>query len=161
VSGAGFIIRDAEPGDEATVVRFVRELAEYEKLSHEVVASEADFRKALFGGVPRLQGMLAEADGAPVGMALWLYTFSTFTGRSSIYLEDLYVVAQHRWRGIGRGLLRALARRGVAEGCERMDWSVLDWNTPSIAFYRSIGARPVAGWTVQRLSGDALRALAS
>jgi GNAT superfamily N-acetyltransferase len=161
VSSRDFVIRDAVRGDEAIVFRLVRELAEYEKLGNEMVATEADFGTALFGVPARLHAMIAEAEAAPVGMALWLYTFSTFTGRPSIYLEDLYVAAEHRGRGIGRGLFRALARRAVAEGCQRMDWSVLDWNTPSIQFYRSIGARLVAGWTVQRLSGDALLALAA
>ena len=155
-----FSLRDAVPGDEGLVLRFVRELAEYEHLLHEVKATEAHFFRAMFGPRPQLFGLVAEHDGAPVGFALWFYAFSTFSGTPSLYVEDVYVRAEHRGGGIGRALFADLARRALAEGCERMEWSVLDWNAPSIEFYRRIGAEPVRGWTVQRLTGPALSALA-
>lgn len=153
-------LRDATPDDLPLVHRFVRALADYEKLLHEAVATEDDFRRLLFGDPKRAWGLLAEWEGEPVGFALWFYSVSTFLGRPSLYLEDVFVEPAHRNKGIGRIIFAELARRAVAEGCGRMEWSVLDWNAPSIAFYRSIGARPKEGWTLQRLSGDALAALA-
>jgi GNAT superfamily N-acetyltransferase len=153
-------LRDAVPGDEALVAGFVRALAEYERLAHEAVATEADFRRALFGTPPRAQAIIAEQDGAPVGFALWFYNFSTFAGRPGIYLEDVFVIPDARNRGIGRAIFRHLAARALDEGCARLEWSVLDWNAPSIAFYRSMGAVAMDGWTVQRLSGPALAAVA-
>ena len=153
-------LRDAVPGDEALVAGFVRALAEYERLAHEAVATEADFRRALFGTQPRAQAIIAEQDGAPVGFALWFYNFSTFAGRPGIYLEDVFVIPEARNRGIGRAIFRHLAARALDEGCARLEWSVLDWNAPSIAFYRSMGAVAMDGWTVQRLSGPALAAVA-
>jgi GNAT superfamily N-acetyltransferase len=161
VSGpAPLRLRDATPADIPLVNRFVRALAEYEKLLHEAVATEEDFRRLLFGDPPRAWALFAEQDGAPVGFALWYYSVSTFLGRASLYVEDVFVDPAHRNRGIGRMIFAHLARRAVEEGCGRMEWSVLDWNAPSIAFYRSIGARPREGWTLQRLSGEALAALA-
>jgi GNAT superfamily N-acetyltransferase len=154
-------IRPARPGDAALVFAFVRELAEYEKLSHEVAASEALIDAALFGAQPRVFCDIAEWDGAPVGNALWFLNFSTFTGRSGIYLEDLFVRPAFRGRGIGKALMVHLAQRCVAEGWTRFEWAVLDWNTPSIEFYKSIGAQLKDEWTICRVSGDALARLAA
>lgn len=155
------VLRDAAPADIPLVHRFVRALADYEKLLHEVVATEEDFRRLLLGDPPRAWALIAEWEGKPVGFALWYYSVSTFLGRPSLYVEDVFVEPAHRNKGIGRAIFAGLARRAVAEGCGRMEWSVLDWNAPSIAFYRSIGARPREGWTLQQLTGPALSALAA
>ncbi len=156
----GVTLRDAVPGDEALVAQFVRELAEYENLLHEVRGTEADFRRALFGKPPRAWALFAEIDEQPVGFAVWFYSFSTFAAKPGLYVEDVFVAPEHRGRGIGRMIFCDLARRALDEGCGRMDWSVLNWNAPAIGFYRSIGARAVDDWTVQRLDGDVLRAFA-
>jgi GNAT superfamily N-acetyltransferase len=155
-----YAIRSARPGDEAVILAFIRELAEYEKLLDSVVATEESVRDALFGANPRAFCDIAEADGKPAGFALWFYNYSTFLARHGIYLEDLFVRPQFRGRGIGKALLVGLAERAVMEGCGRLEWSVLDWNAPSIAFYESLGARPLEGWQVYRLQGEALRKLA-
>lgn len=152
--------RDARPGDEALVRHFVWRLAEYENLTHLAVGTDADFARALFGTPARVSSLIVEKSGAPIGFALWYYTFSTFTARPSLYLEDIFVEPEHRGGGIGKSIFRILARRALDEGCTRMDWSVLDWNAPSIAFYRSLGAVPMADWTLQRLEGAALLAVA-
>jgi GNAT superfamily N-acetyltransferase len=152
-------IRAATPDDAALVHAFVRELAAYESLAHEVEASEADLAAALFGPNPRVFCDIAEQDGEAAGFALWFYNFSTFRGRHGIYLEDLYVRPDSRGRGIGRQLIRRLAARCVAEGLARFEWWVLDWNEPSIAFYESLGAVAMNEWTVYRVSGDALARL--
>ena len=154
------VLRAARPGDAALAVRLVRELAEYERLSHEVVATEADFDAALFGPSPRVFCDVAEWDGAPAGIALWFYNFSTFVGRHGIYLEDLFVRPEFRGRGIGKALLAGLARRCVDESLGRLEWSVLDWNAPSIAFYEGLGAQTVGGWSRMRVSGLQLSQLA-
>ncbi len=154
------MIRVATPDDVPTVLRFVRALADYERLAHEVRATEADFRAALFGPSPRAHALLAERDGAAVGFAVWFYDFSTFEGRPGLFVEDVFVEPAHRGAGVGRAIFAWLARRALQEGCSRMNWSVLDWNAPSIAFYRGIGAVAQDGWTTQRLAGDALAALA-
>ncbi len=148
--------RDAVPGDEALVMGFVRALAEYERLAHEVRATEADFAEALFGPKPRCHALFAEVAGEPVGFALWFYSFSTFAGRAGLYVEDVFVLPAHRGAGIGRAIFRELARRALAENCARMEWAVLDWNDPAIKFYRSLNAEAMDQWTVQRLSGDTL-----
>jgi GNAT superfamily N-acetyltransferase len=153
-------IRPARPGEAALVLRFVRELAEYEKLLHEAVATEAMLDAALFGANPRVFCDFAEWDGEVVGFALWFLNFSTFSGRSGIYLEDLFVRPVHRGKGIGKALMVHLARRCVAEGWVRFQWSVLDWNAPSIDFYKSLGAVMLDEWTTCRVSGDALVRLA-
>lgn len=158
---SGLLLRDAAAPDVPLVLRLIRALAEYEKLLHEVQATEADVRRLLFGDPPRAWALVAEWEGEPVGFALWYYSVSTFLGRPSLYVEDVYVDPAQRNRGIGRAIFAELARRAVAEGCGRMEWSVLDWNAPSIAFYRSIGARPREGWTLQQLTGPALAALAA
>jgi len=153
-------IRKAEERDTALVFSFIRELAEYERLAHEVDATEADLAKALFGVNPRVFADIAEWDGKPAGFALWFYNFSTFRGRHGIYLEDLFVRPEFRSKGIGRALLGHLARRCRAEGLARLEWWVLDWNEPALKFYRSIGAVPMDEWTVQRVTGEALVKLA-
>jgi GNAT superfamily N-acetyltransferase len=156
-------IRAAAPGDGATIHELVAALAEYERLAHEIDATATHFEAALFGPSPRVFCDIAEwhADGAcqAAGLALWFYNFSTFRGRHGIYLEDLFVRPEHRGRGIGRALLAGLARRCVAESLGRLEWSVLNWNTPAIEFYRSLGAQPMDGWTVYRLTGAPLAQL--
>ena len=154
-------IRPAAPADAALVLALVRELAEYERLSGEVDATEAMIAAALFGEDPRAFCDIAEWDGEAAGFALWFYSFSTFRGRHGIYLEDLFVRPARRGRGIGRALFAGLARRCAAEGLPRLEWSVLDWNEPALGFYRRLGAESLDGWTVHRLSGAALQALAA
>ena len=154
-------IRAAQRGDVATILRLIRALAEYEKLSHEVVATPALLRKHLFGRRPVAEVLLAEEGGRAVGMALFFQNYSTFLGRPGIYLEDLFVEPAFRGRGIGKQLLTAIARLAVKRGCGRFEWSVLDWNTPAIEFYRSLGARPMADWTIFRVTGPALKKLGS
>jgi GNAT superfamily N-acetyltransferase len=154
-------IRQARPGEEALVLSFIRKLAAYEKLLDEVAATEEDIGAALFGPAPRCHCELAFWEGAPAGFALWFYNFSTFAGKAGIYLEDLFVEPHLRGRGIGKALLRHLARRCVAEGLPRLQWWVLDWNAPSIAAYKAMGAKPMEEWTVYRVSGPELAALAS
>jgi GNAT superfamily N-acetyltransferase len=153
-------IRKAEERDAALIFAFIRELAEYERLAHEVDASEADIVAALFGPDPRVFADIAEWEGEPAGFALWFYNFSTFRGRHGIYLEDLFVRPEFRSKGIGKALLRHLARRCITEGLPRLEWWVLDWNEPALRVYRSIGAVPMEEWTVQRMTGEALRQLA-
>src|ERR1700733_932203 len=155
-----YILRNATLADVADVLCLVRGLAEYEHLLHEVVMTEADLRVALFGPQPRACAVLAEAKGAAVGLALWYYTFSTFRGRPDIFLEDLFVEHAQRGQGIGLALLRHLAQRAVAENCRRVEWRVLNWNEPSIAFYESLGATMMQDWHVRQLGGEALAALA-
>ena len=156
----GLCIRAATKADSALIFSFVRELAEYEKLLDNVVATSGDIEQALFGANPRVFCDIAEWDGAPAGFALWFYNFSTFRGRYGIYLEDLFVRPTFRGKGIGKALLQHLAKRAVAEGCARVEWWVLNWNEPSIKFYESLGAVPMDEWTVFRLTGDALNRLA-
>lgn len=153
-------IREATPEDLGLIYRFIRDLAEYEKLLHEVEASEADVRRDLFGPAPRVFCDIAEADGGPVGFALWFYNYSTFRGRHGIWLEDLFVKPERRGIGAGKALLRRLAKRCVDEGLGRLEWAVLDWNAPSIAFYDSLGAAALDDWTTRRLTGEALTRLA-
>ena len=142
------------------MLSLVRELAEYEKLSHEVEATEAMLGAALFGEQPRLFCEIAEWNGEVAGFAVWFINFSTFSGRSGIYLEDLVVRPAQRGKGIGKALLSHLAKQCVANGWSRLQWSVLDWNTPSIEFYKSLGADMMEEWTICRVGGDALTALA-
>jgi len=153
-------IRPARPGEAGLVFQFVRELAEYEELTHEVEATEAMIDAALFGPNPRVFCDIAEWNGEPVGNALWFLNFSTFSGRSGIYLEDLFVRPAFRGKGIGKALMVHLARRCVENGWARFEWSVLDWNAPSIAFYKSIGAQLKDEWTICRVGGEALAKLA-
>jgi GNAT superfamily N-acetyltransferase len=153
-------IRPAERSDAALILAFVRKLAEYERLLHEVMASEADVARDLFGANPRVFCDIAFWDGAPAGFALWFHNYSSFRGRHGLYLEDLFVEPAYRGRGIGKALLKRLAQHCQAEGFARLEWQVLDWNAPSIAFYKSLGAVPVDDWTVFRLAGDALKKFA-
>lgn len=159
---AAFTIRDATPADVPHIHRLVRGLAEYENLLEKFTATEADFHAALFGPTPRAHAILAQpAGGPPVGIALFYYTFGTFGCRPNIFLEDLFVEPAYRKHGLGLALLRALAQRAVAENCDRIDWHVLEWNAPSIAFYQSLGATRMTDWHVRQLQGDALKALAA
>ncbi|WP_414714193.1 GNAT family N-acetyltransferase [Sphingomonas sp.] len=153
-------IRVAMPGDEALVLRLVRELALFEREPEAVTACEADFTEALFAAVPSAEAVIAESGGEPVGFALFFHNFSTWTGQRGLYLEDLYVTPPARGQGVGRALLAHLAGIAVDRGCARFEWSVLDWNAGAIAFYRALGATGMEEWTVQRVSGDALRRLA-
>jgi GNAT superfamily N-acetyltransferase len=153
-------IRKAEAPDASLIFAFTRELAEYERLAHEVDATEADIARALFGPQPRVFADIAEWNGEPAGFALWFYNFSTFRGRHGLYLEDLFVRPDFRSKGIGKALLRHLARRCLAEDLARLEWWVLDWNEPALRVYQSIGAMPMNEWTVQRLTGENLAKLA-
>jgi GNAT superfamily N-acetyltransferase len=154
------IIRRARPDEAGLVLALVRELAEYEKLLHEFEATEAMIEVALFGSNPRLFCEIAEWEDEPAGFAIWFHNFSTFSGRSGIYLEDLFVRPALRGKGIGKALLVHLAKQCAANGWSRLQWTVLDWNTPSIEFYQSLGAVLLQEWTVCRLGGPALTALA-
>ena len=154
-------IRNAAAADVPTILGFVRELAEYEKLAHEVVTTEDMLRAALFGPNARAFALICEAEGKAVGFALCFYNFSTFLGRLGIYLEDLYVQPAYRGRGLGRAVLKTIAQRAKAEGCGRVEWSVLNWNQPAIDFYRSIGAVAMDDWHIERLTGAALDRLAA
>lgn len=157
---SGVTIRPVRPGEAGLVLRFIRELAEYERLLDQVEADEAAVEALLFSAAPRAFCEIAELDGEPVGFALWFYNVSTFKGRCGLYLEDLYVRPQARGKGAGKALLAHLARRCVAENLGRMEWAVLDWNAPSIAFYDSLGAAAMNDWIIRRLTGDALVKLA-
>ena len=153
-------IRRVRPGEAGVVLSLVRELAEYEKLLHEVEATEGMIAEALFGQQPRLFCEIAEWNGEVAGFAVWFINFSTFSGRCGIYLEDLFVRPAARGKGIGKALLSHLAKECVANNWPRLQWSVLDWNTPSIAFYKSLGAVMMDEWTVCKVAGPALHQLA-
>lgn len=154
-------IAPATVADVPLILALIRELAAYEKLSPEVVATEEGLRATLFGEHPYAETLLAREDGESAGFALFFHNYSTFAGRPGIYLEDLYVRPEFRGRGIGRALLAHLAHLAVERGCARLEWAVLDWNEPSIGFYRSLGAVPMDDWTVFRLAGGALERLAA
>jgi GNAT superfamily N-acetyltransferase len=153
-------IRRARPDDAALICAFIRELAEYERLLEDCVATPETVAATLFGSAPRAFCGIAEADRAPAGFALWFYSYSTFQAKPGIYLEDLFVRRQFRGLGIGKALLANLAKRAVEENCGRFEWSVLDWNAPSIALYEGLGAKGVSGWTRYRLDSEALAKLA-
>jgi GNAT superfamily N-acetyltransferase len=153
-------IRAAVRADAPLVLGFIRELALYEHLEHQVVATVEDIEAALFGARPYAEVVFACLDGVPLGFALFFHNFSTFLGKPGIYLEDLFVRPQARGLGLGRRLLAWLARTTLERGGARLDWAVLDWNAPSIGFYRSLGAVPLDEWTTFRMSGAALEALA-
>lgn len=142
------------------VAGFIRELAEYEKLAHECKVTEELLEESLFGERPYAETMIAFWEGKPVGFCLFFHSFSTFLGKPGLYLEDLYVKPEYRNKGIGKAILSRLAQMAIDRGCGRFEWSVLDWNEPSIAFYRKIGAVAMDGWTVQRVTGGALETLA-
>ena len=152
-------IRFAQPGDERTILGFIRGLAEYENMSDDVVATEELLREWIFEK-QKAEVLLAEMDGKDVGIALFFHNFSTFLGRAGIYLEDLFVLPEYRGKGCGTALLTKLAQITVERGCGRLEWSCLDWNKPSIDFYLSLGAKPMDEWTVYRLTGDTLERMA-
>ena len=154
-------IRPASADDVPLIRQLIAELADYEKLAHAVVATEADLRAQLFGAHPAAEVLIGEVDGEPAGFALFFHTFSTFLGKRGLYLEDLFVRPAFRGAGLGRHLMAALARIALQRDCGRFEWSVLDWNQPAIAFYRRLGATGMDEWTVQRLEGAALHALAA
>ena len=153
-------IRPARPQDASLVLALIRELAEYEKLAHEVVATELDIQTALFGEKPVAECLVAELDGAAIGFALFFHNFSTFEGKPGLYLEDLYIKPGYRGRGYGRRLLSHLARLAKQRGCARFEWAVLDWNAPAIRFYESLGAKIMQQWKINRLTGEDLSRLA-
>jgi GNAT superfamily N-acetyltransferase len=150
-------IRSATLEDLPLITSLVRELAEYEKLAHQAVATEADFAESLFGPHPKAYALIVEHDGQPAGFAIYFYNYSTFLGRPGIYVEDVFIRPEFRRGGFGRAIFKYLAQKAVAENCGRMEWWVLDWNDPAIRFYAGLGAVPMDEWTVQRLTGDALK----
>jgi GNAT superfamily N-acetyltransferase len=156
----GIIIREARADDIGLIHDFILALADYERLAHEVKADRATLARYLFGPRPMAEVLIADHDGGAVGFALFFHNFSTFEGRPGLYLEDLFVLPQARGLGAGKALLARLAQLAIARDCARLEWSVLDWNESAIAVYRAIGAKPMDGWTVQRLDGAALAALA-
>lgn len=155
------VIREATGEDVPLILALIRELADYERDPGAVVATEALLTEQLFGERPGAEVLIAELDGEPAGFALFFHNFSTWTGRRGLYLEDLFVRPAFRGAGIGLALMRQLAHIAVQRGCGRFEWSVLDWNTPAIDFYRKLGAVGMDQWTVQRMDGEALHALAA
>ena len=160
-SQPGVRLRFAQRHDAALVLSFIRELAEYEHLAHQVVADEDTLADSLFGEHPAAEVVIAEVDGEPAAFALFFHNYSTFLGRRGLYLEDLFVRPRFRGEGLGRLLMTFLARLALERGCGRLEWWVLDWNTDAIGFYRDLGATGMDEWTVQRISGDALQRLAA
>ena len=156
-----FTIRDGRPDDAETLANLIHALAVYEKLEHEARATADDLRRHLFGSRPAAAAILAEVDAEVVGFALYFPTFSTFRGQPGLYLEDLFVLPEHRGRGIGKALIAAVAAVAVARGGGRLEWAVLDWNAPSIAFYQSLGASPLDDWTTYRIADEPLARLAA
>ena len=153
------MIRPATPADVPIIAKLIRDLAEYEKLAHAVVLKESDLQKHLFGSPKYAEVLLAEDAGAVVGFALFFHNYSTFRAKPGIYLEDLFVIPEARGKGYGKALLRALAKLAVERDCSRVEWSVLNWNAPSIEFYKALGATPMDEWTVYRLTDEALKKL--
>ena len=160
MTAPGIHIRPASADDAGLILQFIRELAIYEKAESSVQTDEAGIRASLFGADAKAQALVCERDGRAIGYAVYFYNYSTWLGRNGIYLEDLYVSPEHRGSGAGKALLQHIAKLAVAQGCGRFEWSVLDWNTPAIDFYRAAGALPQDEWTVYRLQGDALRKFA-
>ena len=154
-----FRIEPARERDVPLILRLIKGLAEYEKLAHEVVATEERLRQSLFGPHPSAEVVIAYVDDEAVGFALFFHTYSTFLGQRGLYLEDLFVLPEWRGRGAGRALLTHLARIAAERGCGRFEWSVLDWNEPAIKFYKNLGAKPMHEWTIFRVAGDSLTAL--
>jgi len=152
-------IRSAEPKDVPVVAELIWQLARFEKLESEVVLTEELLMAGLFGPRPYAEAVLAEEHGEPIGFALFFHTFSTFLARPGLYLEDLFVLPEHRGRGVGRSLLAHLARLAIERGCGRLEWAVLNWNKEAIRFYERLGARPNSEWTVYRLAGESLQSL--
>jgi len=154
-------LRAATPDDVTLIRELIEGLADYERLRHECVATDASLRETLFGARPYAEVVIADVDGSAAGFALFFHNYSTFLAKPGIYLEDLFVRPEQRGRGVGKALLQRLAQLAVERGCGRLEWSVLDWNADAIGFYRSLGARPQDEWTVFRVTGDALTQLAS
>lgn len=159
-TSSNFIIREATIKDAATILALIKDLAEYEKLSHEVAATEDDIRQSLFGDRPVAEALIGELEGVPISFALFFYNFSTFLGKPGIYLEDLYVKSDYRGNGFGRKMLAHIAGLAKERNCGRFEWSVLDWNAPAIRTYDRLNARPMKEWILYRLTGDALDKLA-
>jgi GNAT superfamily N-acetyltransferase len=160
LNNGNFQIRQATERDVPLIHAFIRQLAEYEKLSHEAVMTEEILRQSLFGPKPSAEVLLGYAGDQPVAFAVFFHNFSTFLGRSGLYLEDLFVVPEMRGRGFGKAMLVELARIARERNCGRFEWSVLDWNEPAINFYKALGAVPMDEWTIFRVTGDALKRLA-
>lgn len=156
-----FVLRSATPDDVPVILACIRGLAEYEKLAHQVVATEPLLRETLFGARPAAEVILAFRDDEAAGFVLFFHNYSTFLARPGVYLEDLFVFPRFRGQGLGRLLLAKLARIAIDRGCGRLEWSVLDWNVDAIRFYESVGAQAMTEWTINRVSGDALQALAA
>ena len=159
-TSSNFIIREATINDAATILALINDLAEFEKLSHEVAATEDDIRQSLFGDRPVAEALIGELEGVPISFALFFYNFSTFLGKPGIYLEDLYVKPDYRGNGFGRKMLAHIAGLAKERNCGRFEWSVLDWNAPAIRTYDRLNARPMKEWILYRLTGDALEKLA-
>ena len=157
----GLTLRQATTRDVSLVLSFIRELAGYERLTHEVTATEAHLRETLFGPCPRAEVIFGVYEGREIAYALFFHNYSSFQGRPGLYLEDIYVKPEMRGQGCARAMLAYLARLAVERGCGRFDWTVLDWNEPALRFYRSLGAVPMSEWTIQRLTGADLKRLAS
>ena len=155
-----FHIREATAADVPVIRQLIAELAGYERLTHEAVATDADLRETLFGPRPYAEVLIGEAGTGAAGFALYFHNYSTFLGKPGLYVEDVFVRPAFRGRGLGTAFFRRMARTAVDRGCGRMEWAVLDWNEPALNFYRKIGAEPMSEWTVQRLVGDGLRRLA-
>ena len=155
------MLRPTTPSDIPTLHRLMRDFATYEKLQHRFKITEAALHNALFGAHPTHSSILVDNGQETIGFALWYFTFGTFSGRHSLFVEDIYIAPSHRGQGIGLALFRHMARIALERDCLGMEWNVLDWNTPAIEFYRRIGAKPIEGWIPQQLSGDALTALAN
>jgi len=153
-------IRPATVEDVPLLLRLIGELAEYERLAHEAVATEEALRSSMFGARPYAEAVIADVDGEAAGFAVYFHTFSTFLGKPGLYLEDLYVRPTHRRRGVGEALLRSVASVACERGCGRLEWAALDWNTPAVDFYTSLGAEPLDDWTTFRVTEDALQRLA-
>jgi len=153
-------IRIATEADVPTLLRFIRELADYEKLMHEVTATEAQLRETLFGARPYAEALVASVDGTPAGFAVYFYSYSTFVAKPGIYLEDLYVTPAFRGKGLGKKLITRIAQIAVERGCGRYEWSVLDWNKPSIQFYEALGAEMHGDWRRMRVDGEKLAVMA-
>ena len=159
-TSTSFIIRAAGEDDVPVILALIKELAEYENLSHEVEATDANIRQSLFGDRPLAEALIGENQGVPISFALFFYNFSTFLGKAGIYLEDLYVKPQYRRNGFGRRMLAHIARLAKERNCGRFEWSVLDWNEPAIRTYDRLNARPMKEWILYRLTGEALNQLA-
>lgn len=158
--GSTITTRPATPEDVPVLLALIRELADYEKLTHEVVATEAALQQTLFGEKKAAEALIGCVDGEPVGMAIFFHNYSTFLARPGLYLEDLYVQPAHRGKGLGKALITAVARLAVERGCGRYEWTVLDWNQPAIDFYETLGAEMKSNWRIMRVTGEALQRMA-